>query len=1675
MKQPIPIILLFLFASQISQAQIINGQDTLYGNEWINYDQSYFKIMVAEDGMYRLPYQVMVDGGVPVAQVDGSRYQLFHNGEEVPIYTTTNAPFGDTDYLEFYGKKNTSELDRHLFQNPDEDMMNPLYSLFTDTAAYFLTWRVNGNGLRYEEVVNDLGNLPGKEEWCWFTQRQIFNNAYDKKKNTQDVKNSFFDVAEGYASGYALTRNINFTALQPFQGGQDAKIDIRYGCGLGAHAQILKINGIQVASENLNGYGVRQSSFDIPNASLSAQVQLSIEGTVDNNDRHRVAFASLKYPRLFDFGGAFSFAFELNASTGRQYMEITNFSTTFISPILYDLTNGLRLKASVDANNLVKAVLPPSSVNRMLVLLNANTGSKLINSIRPVYFVNYFEKQGDYVILSNAKLFDDGTSINWVQEYANYRSTIKGGSFKPVILEIQQVYDQFGWGVNRNVMSIRNLVHFIKKKWQNPRYVFIIGKAREMDVVRSAAGLNNQNELPFLVPTFGLPGSDNLLAADKSSLTPLIPIGRIAATQPDQIRMYLDKIKQAEANISLPQTIADRAWMKRVLHLGGGAINDNAIIKEYLRQMEDIIENNQLGADVHSFYKTSSDPIQISRSQEIFKLINEGVSIITFFGHSGTNTFDFSLDSPENYENTGKYPLFFSLGCYSGQIHSGLEGVSERFVFEENKGAIAFMSSTSLGYISALRTLCGEYYNQMGGDLYGKGIGEILLKAIKVVEGQNGAAQELIQQFTLHGDPAYVLNPAPGPDYVVNPASVAFTPAKINVELDSFEVSFKIQNIGRYQKDSMVIEVRRDLPGGVNILMGRDTVLAPPFEQDITFKLPTLGETALGLNRFYIKVDAADVIAELPSPAAEQNNDLETGGIPGISTYFFSNDVRPVFPKEFGIVNTHPVVLKASTSNTFADERLYLLELDTSALFNSPFKRATSIQSAGGVLRWAPNANFKDSTVYYWRVTPDSIDAAGYAWRSSSFLYLENAGEGWNQSHYFQYQKDNFKNMELSQARRWKFLDDVKDVSITTGLYPTVFQDISINNNSSLYIPWDDPIRGGFMIAVLDSTSVDPWRNIPTTGYPQYLGLYNSQGIPNWVNNIEYSVFPYTTRTELGRKRAMTLLDSIVPDNNYVVIITATEKGYSYEPEEWEADSINNNGINLFNLLEGQGATLIRESLVNGASPYWFIYKKNDPSFPVYEGFASPDVITSRTFGLPGFWDNGNVESPNIGPAEKWDQLIWSVGEVNNTDDRFHIDVIGIKEDKNEEVLISNLSSLDTSLTFIDPMVYPYLRLRFSAEDTTGFSPPQLKYWRVLYQPAAELALNPAAHFQFYKDTIQQGDLLSIEIAAENLGTQDADSLQVRYRLTDASNEQQDFVSLEPALSSGESFILKKTFQTTSLLGNYDLAIEINPYNKPKEEFRFNNLGFVDFFVKRDERNPLLDVWFDGFRINNGDIVSAKPHIQAELQDENPFLPLTDTSTISVFLKYPDETELRRISFSDGQAIFKPADLQTGKNKASIELEPIFEKDGIYELLIQSQDASGNQSGTFDYRVAFEVITKSSISNFVNYPNPFTTSTRFLYTMTGSVQPVDYKVQIMTVSGRIVKEITKTELGTLNIGTHLTDYVWDGRDEYGDQLAKGVYLYRVLIKDEQGKDWESYDNGTDKYFKAGFGKMVLLR
>ncbi len=197
---------------------------------------------------------------------------------------------------------------------------------------------------------------------------------------------------------------------------------------------------------------------------------------------------------------------------------------------------------------------------------------------------------------------------------------------------------------------------------------------------------------------------------------------------------------------------------------------------------------------------------------------------------------------------------------------------------------------------------------------------------------------------------------------------------------------------------------------------------------------------------------------------------------------------------------------------------------------------------------------------------------------------------------------------------------------------------------------------------------------------------------------------------------------------------------------------------------------------------------------------------------------------------------------------------------------------------------------------------------------------------------------------------------------------------------------------------------------------------------------------------------------------------------MELFIKPPcvegQECDYQPIYFSNPDIVnWTPA---SAKESFRIEYNPKGLVNGMYTLRVQGVDASDNTSGVNAYEIHFQVINESTVTKFLPYPNPFSTQTRFVFTLTGAEIPDEIKIQIMTISGKVVREITQDELGPIRIGNNISEYAWDGRDEYGDLLANGVYLYRVMLR-VNGEEVKHRETSIDKAFHRDFGKMYILR
>lgn len=221
-----------------------------------------------------------------------------------------------------------------------------------------------------------------------------------------------------------------------------------------------------------------------------------------------------------------------------------------------------------------------------------------------------------------------------------------------------------------------------------------------------------------------------------------------------------------------------------------------------------------------------------------------------------------------------------------------------------------------------------------------------------------------------------------------------------------------------------------------------------------------------------------------------------------------------------------------------------------------------------------------------------------------------------------------------------------------------------------------------------------------------------------------------------------------------------------------------------------------------------------------------------------------------------------------------------------------------------------------------------------------------------------------------------------------------------------------------------------------------------------DKLGPEINLFMNDASFVRGGITGEDPFIYAELVDSSGINTVGNGVGQDLRAVLNRESERPYILNE-----FYEADLNSYKSGSLryqlFDLEP-----GAYELSLRAFDIYNNPS-----EVSTEFIVAESadlaLSRVLNYPNPFTTYTEFQFEHNRANQALDVQVQIFTVSGKLVKTINRS---INSFGNRVTGINWDGLDDFGDKIGKGVYVYRLKVRSLS-------DNSSADVYE----KLVILR
>jgi hypothetical protein len=208
-----------------------------------------------------------------------------------------------------------------------------------------------------------------------------------------------------------------------------------------------------------------------------------------------------------------------------------------------------------------------------------------------------------------------------------------------------------------------------------------------------------------------------------------------------------------------------------------------------------------------------------------------------------------------------------------------------------------------------------------------------------------------------------------------------------------------------------------------------------------------------------------------------------------------------------------------------------------------------------------------------------------------------------------------------------------------------------------------------------------------------------------------------------------------------------------------------------------------------------------------------------------------------------------------------------------------------------------------------------------------------------------------------------------------------------------------------------------------------------------DDEGPQLEVFLNDEKFIDGSITDETPVLLVKAFDENGIntvgngighditAVIDGKSSEPIVLNEYYSSELN--SYQSGEIRYQMSELEPGR----------------HTVLVKVWDVNNNSSSVETSFIVNERQTPV-LSNVYNYPNPFTTSTEFMFEHNQSCSTLDVQVQIFTISGKLIKTINEN---VNTVGFRNQGIKWDGRDDFGDQLGKGVYIYHLKVKNPDGE------------------------
>jgi len=696
-----------------------------------------------------------------------------------------------------------------------------------------------------------------------------------------------------------------------------------------------------------------------------------------------------------------------------------------------------------------------------------------------------------------------------------------------------------------------------------------------------------------------------------------------------------------------------------------------------------------------------------------------------------------------------------------------------------------------------------------------------------------------------------------------------------------------------------------------------------------------------------------------------------------------ATDFEIVSPPPMSVSAAKQLTLLTPESERYDPSKVVSLQIDTLADYST----AVNFTAPLGIVSASFNVgSLRRPARYYWRAM---VQGSSGNWTTGTFYAGLDTGNVLGQLDSVEWQKNTFSHVAFSQGAGATIQSTSTLISlISSGFLDGKFGVIELNGVDELPSSFG---RGHFVV-VLDPVA-DTVVN--EGGFDLYGNPQNADSLASMLNSVP---------------------------NGFFVAAVIIDDG---------ATNLTAQDITAYHTIGSKYIDSV------GYRDSWAIFgTKGAPLGSALEAFKRSQggkAIVETTLVHPESF--GSIVTSNIGPVVAWKQL--SIEKNVPAGTKLTTSLVGITRAGNADTLFASYDSSSVDLQRFSAAQYPSARLVFNLSANTSLLSPAVKSWSIRAQSPPELVISQNT-VQLQKSTMQEGEEINTGVGVFNVGSSMADSITVSILSDDSGTPRTLKNAVIPVLNPGDSASITTEYNSQGKRGTHSFIFEVDPSNSITELYKSNNAVTVPYTVLADTIRPTLDVTFDNAHIADGDYVRAKPSVIFQVKDVNG-TPISQSDTSDIYI----ELDSRQVFYNGNDEI----QFSTGTPPAIAEVRWTPElNEGEHVLRYFAKDAAGNSSDTT--LLVMEVTSKLELSNLYNIPNPFARGTTFTFTLTGNDDPQSAHIKIYTVAGRLIQDLdisAKVHIGANGYTTQADNLYWDGRDRDGNEIANGVYFYRVII------------------------------